>query len=129
MRCADCGQEKAETDFPRNRRSRSGRGAYCKLCHNARNRETVKRLYGDSRHYHYRQKYGIGLAEVEAMKAAQNGLCAICGTNAAAQIDHDHRTKKVRGILCDGCNGGLGLFDDDIHAMKRAIEYLERDRV
>ncbi|MFN2526219.1 MAG: endonuclease VII domain-containing protein [Actinomycetota bacterium] len=126
MRCPDCGRDKPVDEFSRNRSSRSGRATYCKQCANRRNRATIKRLYGDTRHYHFTSKYGIGLAEVEAMKTAQDELCAICRTNPATQVDHDHKTRTVRGLLCDGCNGGLGLFGDDIQSMQRAIKYLEK---
>ncbi|MGH2785637.1 MAG: endonuclease domain-containing protein [Actinomycetota bacterium] len=42
-------------------------------------------------------------------------------------MDHNHETGKVRGILCFGCNGGLGQFLDNIESLRRAIEYVERD--
>jgi hypothetical protein len=45
-RCPDCGQYKPLSEFPRNRRMRDGRHAYCKPCHNARGKETKQRLYG-----------------------------------------------------------------------------------
>jgi hypothetical protein len=40
-------------------------------------------------------------------------------------IDHDHKTGQVRGLLCSGCNTGLGHLGDDIQGLKRALEYLE----
>ena len=119
MRCPDCGQDKDPGDFPRNRSTKSGRGTYCKLCHNLRTRETVHRLYGNSRHYHLTQKYGIGAAEVEAMITAQGGICPICRKRPAVHVDHDHATKKVRGILCELCNGGLGQFKDSPQLIRR----------
>lgn len=86
----------------------------------------MKRLYGDSRHYHYRQKYGLGLAEIEAIVRKQGGVCAVCLTRPAAHVDHDHRTRRVRGILCVQCNSGLGMLRDDAEWVARAIEYLKR---
>ena len=126
MRCPDCGLEKAPEEFPRNRSARSGLGAYCKPCHNARGRESKQRLYGGHRHYRLRDRYGIGAAEVQALVDAQGGLCKVCCRNPALQVDHDHDTGVIRGILCDGCNGGLGLFNEDIQLLQRAIEYLEK---
>lgn len=128
MRCPDCGQEKPEDEFPRNRRTSTGRGTYCKACHNARTRETVKRLYGDSREYHLRQKYGIGVADYDRMVAEQGGLCKVCRKRAATQIDHDHESGAIRGILCLYCNAALGALHDDPKLIERAIKYLERDR-
>ena len=124
MRCKDCGHDKPPDEFPRDRRSRSGRGSRCKACHNARNRATIKRLYGDTRHYHYRQKYGISRAEFDDMVDAQGGLCAICRRRPATQVDHDHDTGKVRGILCLHCNAGLGALKDQERLVWAAIDYL-----
>lgn len=128
LRCRDCGQEKEPEEFPRNRSSASGRGRYCKPCHNARGRETVKRLYGDSRHYHYKQKYGISRADYDEMLRQQLGICVICKWRPATQVDHDHKTGTVRALLCLKCNAGLGAFHDDVEAMCRAADYLEANR-
>ena len=125
MICPDCGLEKPPEDFPRNRRTKSGRGAYCKACHNARNRATVKRLHGDSRHYHLRQRYGIGAAEVDELVDRQGGLCAICRRRSATQVDHDHSSGKVRGVLCLECNAAIGAFKDSVRILYRAIDYLD----
>jgi hypothetical protein len=81
-----------------------------------------------SRHYHLKQRYGIGADDVDRMIAEQGGLCVVCRRKPAVQVDHDHKTNRVRGILCDGCNGGLGLFDDDSAAIRRAIDYLRRSK-
>lgn len=128
MRCADCGEEKDAEDFPRHKGYKSGRGKHCKPCHNRRNRETVRRLHGNSRHYHLMQKYGISASQVEAMKAAQDGLCAVCLTRAAVHVDHDHGSGRVRAILCESCNGFLGAFSDDPQLLQAAIAYLEKPR-
>ena len=112
-------------EFPRNRSTATGRGTYCKPCHNARNRETIRRLYGNSRHYHLKQRFGIGADEVDAMIEAQGGICPICKTRPAVHVDHDHKSGKVRAILCEMCNGGLGQFKDDPNSIRRAITYLE----
>lgn len=126
MRCTACGEEKAPADFPRNRGRPSGRGIYCKPCHNARTRGFIRKKYGDTRHYHYRQKYGIGRDDFERLKANQGGLCAVCCTRGASQVDHDHATGKVRGILCLHCNAGLGALKDDVRLVYQAIDYLSK---
>jgi hypothetical protein len=73
-----------------------------------------------------KQRFGIGAAEVDAMIEAQGGLCALCREAPAVHVDHDHKTGKVRAILCEPCNGGLGQFKDNPRTIERAIEYLER---
>jgi hypothetical protein len=62
------------------------------------------------------------------MIRAQGGLCALCKTNPATQVDHDHKTGRVRGILCLHCNAGMGAFHDDPAIIERAIRYLEQHR-
>ena len=124
-RCPDCAEIKALDLFPRHRSQLDGRGVYCKPCHNKRGREN-KRRNGGNRHYHLKGRYGIGVAEVELMMSAQGGLCALCRTRPATQVDHDHETGAIRGILCLYCNAGLGAFRDDPRIIASAIEYLER---
>jgi hypothetical protein len=62
-------------------------------------------------------------------------ICPIClrtedkligsGGNASTWVvDHDHKTNKFRGFLCHGCNRALGMFQDDIEILKRAIDFL-----
>ena len=126
-RCPDCGDSKPLEDFPRNKNSKDGRHAYCKPCYNARGKESKDRLYGGSRHYHLKRRYGIGAAEVDELIRQQGGFCAICRVKPAEHVDHNHISGKVRGILCFGCNGGLGQFQDNTEALRRAIDYVERD--
>ena len=57
----------------------------------------------------------------------KNEQCNICGDTLTKKcIDHDHMTKKIRGVLCNHCNTALGLFKDNISVMKDAIQYLEQ---
>lgn len=57
--------------------------------------------------------------------------CPICrkttipGLTSKVVLDHDHRTGRVRGWICDSCNTGIGRFKDDVELLKSAIEYLE----
>ena len=125
MRCARCGVDKAPEDFPRHRGRPSGRHCNCKPCHNAQVRESRARQ-GGSRKYHMKRRYGLTLEEFDALLAKQGFLCPICLKRSAVLVDHDHRTGKVRGILCEMCNGGLGQFRDNPHAIEAAIEYLKR---
>src|SRR2546423_5792224 len=63
---------------------------------------------------HLKRKFGLTLEEYDEMLAAQEGGCAICGEapeeGKILHIDHDHETGLVRGLLCQRCNHGLGLF-------------------
>lgn len=76
---------------------------------------------------HLRKKYaGLSLADVEAMKIKQEGLCAICEEALDLVVDHDHNDPKeaVRGLLCNPCNRGLGFFRDSPARLQAAIAYL-----
>lgn len=125
-RCPDCKEWKAPEEFPRNRNSKDGRHPYCRPCHNTRGRESRQRLYGGSRQYHLKRRYGIGAAEVDELIRGQGGVCPICGRPDPEHVDHDHRTGRVRGVLCFNCNGGLGQFSDDIDRPVQAGAYLDR---
>jgi hypothetical protein len=81
--------------------------------------------------YSLKANYGITLDEYEAMVQSQDGKCAICGrvpegkhNQGSLHVDHDHRTKKVRGLLCSHCNRGLGFLGDSVETLLRAAEYL-----
>ena len=73
--------------------------------------------------------YGITEAEWDAMFDAQGGCCKICNTHQSnlkktLHVDHDHKTGRIRGLLCQKCNHGIGLFSDDPENLRRAAEYL-----
>jgi hypothetical protein len=72
-------------------------------------------------------KYGLTMADYNAMLAAQDMACAICGQRPqkTLYVDHDHETGEVRGLLCVRCNTGLGMFRDSIRLLASAIVYLE----
>lgn len=123
-RCPDCGMVKLLAEFPRNKRTKDGWACYCKKCHNRRGRESRSR-YGGSRHHHLSQRYGMTPAEFEERVKSQGGLCAICRRKAAVQVDHDHETGIVRGVLCLHCNAALGALRDDLGRVYMAIDYLE----
>lgn len=75
--------------------------------------------------------YGITIEEYESMRAIQNYSCAICFTPEAEtthgrlDVDHDHETGQVRGLLCGKCNKALGLMRDDAGLLRAAADYLE----
>lgn len=62
----------------------------------------------------------------ERLLEEQDHKCAVCAKDIdrRAHLDHDHKTGKVRGLLCRGCNLGLGHFEDNVEALAGAIKYL-----
>ncbi|MFC9285667.1 endonuclease domain-containing protein [Streptomyces sp. NPDC057052] len=101
---------------------RSDSSTFRSLCRNCFALERRRRH--DAQEENRRQELGL-----------VSGNCSICGsfetvTRAGRvrrpSIDHCHRTGVVRGVLCSGCNVGLGLFGDDPARLRAAAEYLER---
>ncbi|TAL23945.1 MAG: recombinase [Frankiales bacterium] len=124
--CPDCQELKPLEDFPRNRSTSTGRGNYCKPCHNVRGRENRILRHGSTRDYHLRRRYGLTSEDVDRMVEEQGGLCAICQEREPKHVDHDHVTGSVRGVLCSCCNQALGNARDRPDILRAAIDYLER---
>lgn len=78
-----------------------------------------------------KHKYNITIETYKKLHDAQKGLCAICLNPEQSihriflAVDHDHKTGKIRGLLCDKCNRGLGQFKDNIEILEQAIKYLK----
>jgi DNA-directed RNA polymerase subunit RPC12/RpoP len=87
-----------------------------------------KAKYRRNREVILSKKYGLTPDQVKALKLEQNYKCKMCGKDLvlghSTHIDHDHITNKVRGILCNKCNLGLGFFNDNIKTLKLGIKYL-----
>jgi hypothetical protein len=126
--CPRCDEVQPVANFGSNRAAHDGLTAYCKPCHNMVGKETRERLYGGSREYHLRRRYGITGADFDAMVEAQGGTCAVCDQKPE-HVDHDHRTGKVRGVLCFNCNQALGNVRDDAAVLQELISYLRRHRL
>lgn len=124
MRCPQCGLDKPPDDFPRHRGNKTGRHNYCKPCHNERTKAYKQRKHGSERSYLLKHRYGIDEEQMQRLLAAQGNVCAICKVAEPKHVDHSHRTRQVRGLLCLNCNQGIGRFEDDVPTLRRAIEYL-----
>ena len=81
---------------------------------------------------YYLRAYGISLDEYRTMVVVQNGRCGICGERPEypkkLYVDHNHLTGKVRALLCNDCNTGLGAFKDNLDYLTSAFEYLSKFR-
>ena len=90
------------------------------------------------REYAYKRSYNISIEEYEDLLNKQGGICLICKKkekqerkythkyNKELDVDHNHKTGKVRGLLCQKCNRGLGCFNDNPKLIKNAYNYLLR---
>lgn len=127
--CSRCGQERKPEDFYHHARpDRQRRGPlHCRICTTRRGNPRESKSA-----QHRRLRYGVGDSEIEALLGAQGHRCAVCRRSVNEvrgkhkwNVDHDHTTGAVRGILCWGCNVGLGSFNDDPARLRAAADYLE----
>lgn len=96
-------------------------------------RSNLDKSRASYRRGHLKKTYGIALEEWDAMLASQGGVCAIClrvcRSGRRLAVDHDHTTKKVRGLLCRDCNQSLGKLHDSAELLERAAVYLRKHAV
>jgi hypothetical protein len=116
---------------PENTYVRYGGGRSCRACHVARRNRPLsaakkRRRRETGREARLWARYGLTLSAFEAMRAAQDGLCAICRDPfvETPHVDHDHATGKVRALLCLLCNAALGSLKDDITRAQGVVDYL-----
>jgi hypothetical protein len=129
--CPKCGETKPLAEFY-GRKKLSG---YCKPCDRARtkagyhadpaaakarHREWVEKNRDRVRLHKIKSAYGLTADEYAELPQ----VCVICGCRETLRIDHSHQVGRVRGLLCDPCNKGLGFFRDDPTLLLRAADYV-----
>lgn len=131
-RCKECLKLANGRYRERNREVLSKKARKCFLNHKETNSEYYQKWQVRNKDYQrkYRldAKYSISIDDFNKMLEQQNNLCNICNRqfNNDVCVDHCHVTDKVRGLLCNKCNTGLGLFQESIDVLKNAAEYLAR---
>jgi hypothetical protein len=137
--CSTCKEEKLLSSFYK-RSEYNGYRSDCKDCIRikaaerwASNPGFKKRGIARQRRWQRQKFYNLSLEQELNLLNLQNSSCAICNkhfeTDADYHVDHCHVTNKVRGLLCPGCNKGLGLFKDNSEALKQAALYVESQGV
>ena len=85
--------------------------------------------------YRLNKEYGLSLMQYNRMLLKQNNKCAICGKSEIIKnfrgtrdlsVDHNHKTKKIRGLLCGKCNSILGFCNDSIIILNKIIKYIKK---
>lgn len=150
--CSVCKCDKDISYFSRDSRAKTGIKSSCKSCDsqknkelyllkateiNRKNRERVRNKFKNDpnlyRNKALKQRFGISLEDKNKMSASQGDACKICLKHVSELefplcVDHDHRTGKIRDLLCRECNLAIGFLKDSVDTLKSAIDYLERHR-
>lgn len=121
--CNVCKETKQLNCFPKMSSGKYGVGQRCKVC--------VAKITAEYRKSNYltiyANKYKTNVEHIKSLLAITK--CQICGKTANTQkrlcIDHNHKTNKIRSMLCDECNNGLGKFKDNKQLLQNAINYLK----
>lgn len=150
-KCRKCGKTKLLSKFRKFRsKNKVGIRYTCSKCQDdkynkteAHRKSVIK--YRNSKHGKrkardstLKRKFGISLEDYNKIFEEQNGLCAICGLpektiigdkTIILGVDHNHLTKKVRGLLCSDCNTSIGKLKVDefgILNLQMTIKYLKK---
>lgn len=146
--CTKCKEEKSIEQFPPNKKTLDKRGSWCKGCVAPLGKEDYKKNKVDrdlktkkwqkeNRHklkgYRLKKQFNMSNSDFDTLLKAQDHKCLICNAHESQIdtvmcIDHCHSTGKIRGLLCRSCNLAIGLLKDNIPALKRAIDYLDKNK-
>jgi|ERR1039457_468316 hypothetical protein len=123
--CARCKKIKTFSNFNKNTRMLDGHKSWCKQCDKENqiiwrnnNRDHVRKNHRENQ---VRNQYGLTIDEYKKLLSQD---CNICGEHNRMHLDHCHKTGKIRRILCQKCNQGLGLFRDSPELLEKAAIYL-----
>lgn len=120
-KCYECLNIKDIKEFSKNVTTKDGLAKKCKLC---------------CRGQQLKWSYGLSLEEYENLLKQQDGKCACCGTEDNLKefgrkgkyfdVDHCHKTGKIRGLICGPCNSGISRLGDGLDKVLLAYNYLKR---
>ena len=120
--CSYCKEHKPLTKFYPHKKNYLGTQNCCKKC---TSEYSKKRNTKEKNRESTLQKYNLTPEQYAQMYESQEGKCAICWkVFELLNVDHDHETEQVRGLLCENCNKGLGYFKDDLFFIANAFNYL-----
>lgn len=115
LTCTRCKREKPASAqyFPLHNKKRNGLDSWCRECRATYRSEICRGQHRSS----------ISDEQLKEIKQTVTE-CVICGDSGPLVVDHDHLTNKVRGMLCNHCNRGLGHFRDSPMLLEFAAQYL-----
>lgn len=148
--CKKCQETKALKEFYKERGTKDGHRNECKKCrdmyresHRDKNRAEYNAWHVKYMKEHplsikqknqnalrvLRWRYGLSIEDYEKMLRDQNGHCALCTKTKSLKgqklaVDHCHKSKKIRGLLCGGCNRDIAILDNP-EKLAKALAYLQ----
>ena len=139
--CCVCNVRKKFSDFYNFKNKSDGKSYRCKDCDTKARKKWAKnnpeKAHISQRQRNLKQRFGVGLEWYEEQFKKQGYSCAICGVNKNKttgtrkfwnfSVDHCHGSGKIRGILCNNCNRGLGLLKDSPDLLQKALDYLKKE--
>jgi len=133
--CGCCTEKKPLDAFAKNKAKKDGLQERCRDCcsrHHKSTRHKRPKPTKESNRKRLLASYGLTHDVFLLMLESQGNSCAICRTKTwgrpSPSIDHCHSTNVVRGLLCNDCNRGLGLFRDNPEALENAAKYIRASR-
>lgn len=124
-KCRKCSVQLTRTNWPKYKEDNYS--YICTPCCNLQARKSYEGKNG--LHQKRLKKYGISIEQYLEMYSNQEGKCAICNIKPnirVLDVDHNHATGKVRGLLCRRCNMSIGRFEDNAMLLRNAASYIER---
>lgn len=132
QKCNVCQGVKPLAGFVKRKTEKNGYRKVCKTCHSIKQEEYKRKDPDRIRDQKLRYTLGISLAQKRIIMKKQSNCCDICkvdlDTVKFTPVDHDHKTGKIRGVLCGSCNVGLGHFRDSLLNLFFAAWYLIKHR-
>lgn len=129
--CNLCNLYKDTSEFYTNSYIKRGFEYSCKNCVKEKKRKNNSTFGNRKRNINFRYKqYGLSEEQYQIMRVSQNFRCMVCGKHESEipkkvlNVDHNHKTGKVRGLLCTNCNVTLGLIEESKDRLLKLIEYL-----
>lgn len=123
-KCRTCRRSKIVLLFNANRGNSDGRMNQCRSC-----------VQKNSKGRHLKHRFGLSLEDFNQMVVSQDGRCLICNrqfdltlgpkNNMTPRVDHDHKTSRVRALLCSACNSALGFIGESIDRCLGMISYIK----
>jgi Recombination endonuclease VII len=128
--CTKCKVEYPLDNYTKHTKTKDGKAEICRSCNKTRSRawyvKNKKKANASSRANQVNHRFGITIDTYDVLLAGSD-TCEICEKQVPLEkreLDHNHDTMEIRGVLCGGCNRGLGHFGDCPDKLEKASRYL-----